>query len=64
MARAPNFLTRRATLGLSVGAIAAMACSRDPSGAGATGRADLEAVFAENGVAGTFALYDMGITSR
>ena len=59
MARAPNFLTRRATLGLSVGAIATMACRRAPSAAGATGRADLEATFAENGVAGTFALYDM-----
>ncbi len=59
MTRAPTFLTRRATLGLSLGAIATMACGRDPSAAGATGRADLEAVFFENGVAGTFALYDV-----
>jgi beta-lactamase class D len=59
MTRAPTFLTRRATLGLSVGAIATMACGRDPSAAGATGRTDLEAVFVENGVAGTFALYDV-----
>jgi beta-lactamase class D len=59
MTRAPTFLTRRATLGLSLGAIATMACGRDPSAAGATGRADLEAVFVENGVAGTFALYDV-----
>jgi beta-lactamase class D len=59
MTEALTRLTRRATLGLSVGAIATMACRRAPSAAGATGRADLEAVFAENGVAGTFALYDM-----
>jgi len=59
MTRAPTFLTRRATLGLSVGAIATMACGHDPSAAGATGRTDLEAVFVENGVAGTFALYDV-----
>jgi beta-lactamase class D len=59
MARALNLLTRRATLGFSVGAIAMMACGRDPSAAGSTERADLEAVFAENGLAGTFVLYDV-----
>src|SRR5262245_34673763 len=57
--RALNLLTRRATLGFSVGAIAMMACGRDPSAAGSTERADLEAVFAENGLAGTFVLYDV-----
>src|SRR5499427_2747662 len=59
MARALNLLTRRATLGFSVGAIAMMACGRDPSAAGSTEQADLEAVFAENGLAGTFVLYDV-----
>ena len=59
MARALNLLTRRATLGFSVGAIAMMACGRDPSAASSTERADLEAVFAENGLAGTFVLYDV-----
>jgi beta-lactamase class D len=52
-------LTRRAALGVSLGALAVMACGRDPLAAGATQRADLEAVFTENGVAGTFALYDV-----
>jgi beta-lactamase class D len=59
MARVLNLLTRRATLGFSVGAIAMMACGRDPSAASSTERADLEAVFAENGLAGTFVLYDV-----
>jgi beta-lactamase class D len=53
-----NLLTRRAALGLPVGAMAVMACGRDPLAAGSTERADLEAVFAENGLAGTFVLYD------
>src|SRR5262249_22512975 len=51
--------TRRAALGLSVGAIATVACGRNALAAGLTERADLEAVFAENGVAGTFVLYDV-----
>jgi beta-lactamase class D len=36
-----------------------MACGRDALAAGATQRADLEAIFTENGVAGTFVLYDV-----
>jgi beta-lactamase class D len=59
MTEALTGLTRRAALGVSLGALAVMACGRDPLAAGATQRADLEAVFAENGVAGTFALYDV-----
>ncbi len=59
MTEALTRLTRRAAFGVSLGALTVMACGRDPSAAGATGRADLEAIFAENGVAGTFALYDM-----
>src|SRR5262245_4402332 len=46
--------TRRAALGLSIGAIATMACGRSALAAGMTERADLEAVFAETGVTGTF----------
>jgi beta-lactamase class D len=53
-----NLLTRRAALGLPVSAMAVMACGRDPLAVGSTERADLEAVFAENGLAGTFVLYD------
>ena len=52
--------TRRAALGLSIGAIATVACGRNALAAGLTERADLGAVFAENGVAGTFVLYDVG----
>jgi beta-lactamase class D len=59
MTEALTGLTRRAALGVSLGALAVMACGRDPLAAGATQRADLEAVFTENGVAGTFALYDV-----
>jgi beta-lactamase class D len=59
IARALNLLTRRAALGLPVGAMAVMACGRDPLAAGSTERADLEAIFAENGLAGRFVLYDV-----
>jgi len=52
--------TRRAALGLSIGAIATVACGRNSLAAGLTERADLQAVFAENSVAGTFVLYDVG----
>src|SRR5262245_49877223 len=52
--------TRRAALGLSIGAIAAVTCGRDSLAGGLTERTDLEAVFAENSVAGTFVLYDVG----
>src|SRR5262249_8834098 len=45
---------------LSIGAIAAVTCGRDSLAAGLTERTDLEAVFAENSVAGTFVLYDLG----
>jgi beta-lactamase class D len=58
MTEALSHLTRRAALGVSVGAMAAMACGRALA-VGATQRRDLEAVFAENGVAGTFVLYDV-----
>jgi beta-lactamase class D len=56
-------VTRRAALGLSAGgvavaAIAGVACA-DPSFASAQERADLDSVFADNGVAGTFVLYDV-----
>jgi beta-lactamase class D len=59
MVGALNLVTRRAALGFSVGAVAMMACGRDSLAAGSTERADLEAVFAENGLAGTFVLYDV-----
>jgi beta-lactamase class D len=59
MMRGPSVLTRRRALGLSLAGIAMMACSRDPLAAGSTERTDLESVFAENGVAGTFALYEV-----
>src|SRR5262245_33944791 len=52
--------TRRAAVGLSIGAITAVTCGRDSLAAGLTERTDLEAVFAENSVAGTFVLYDVG----
>jgi beta-lactamase class D len=58
MTEALTHPTRRAALGVSVGAMAAMACGRALA-IGATQRRDLEAVFAENGVAGTFVLYDV-----
>src|SRR5262249_49824709 len=60
MTRGLNLLTRRTALGVSLGAVATIACGRSPLAAGSTERADLEAVFAENGVAGTFVLYDVG----
>src|SRR5262245_30780325 len=59
MTEAPTHLTRRAALGVSLGAIAAMASGRAALAAGATQRKDLEAVFAESGVAGTFVLHDV-----
>jgi beta-lactamase class D len=52
-----SHLTRRAAIRLPVGGIALMACGR--ALAGPTERTDLEAVFRENGVDGTFALYDV-----
>ena len=60
MTRGLNLLTRRTALGVSLGAVATIACGRSPLAAGSTERADLEAVFAESGVAGTFVLYDVG----
>src|SRR5215472_7765959 len=51
--------TRRAAIGVSIGAIAMLAWDRSASAAAMTERADLEAVFAENSVAGTFVLYDV-----
>lgn len=51
-------ITRRAALRLSISGIALMACGRRLT-AGSTERRDLEAVFSENGVVGTFALYDV-----
>src|SRR5919109_572471 len=59
MTEALTHLTRRAALGVSLGAMAVVACGRDPLAADATQRADLEAVFAESGVAGTFVLYEV-----
>src|SRR5437016_2270600 len=50
-------VTRRAALRLSIGGIALIAAGRRLT-AGPTERTDLEAVFSENGVAGTFVLYD------
>jgi beta-lactamase class D len=51
-------MTRRAALRLSIGGIALLACGQRLT-AGSTERTDLEVVFKENGVAGTFALYDV-----
>ena len=62
MAGALNLFTRRTALGVSIAAIALSARGRVPLAAGSTERADLEAVFAENGVAGTFVLYDVATT--
>lgn len=50
-------VSRRAALRLSISGIALMACARRLM-AGATERTDLEAVFKDNGVTGTFVLYD------
>ena len=52
-------VTRRAALGLSIGGMAMIACGRDLLAAGWTERVELETVFAENGVAGTFVLHDV-----
>jgi beta-lactamase class D len=52
-------VTRRAALGFSIGSIAMMACGRHLLAAGSTERADFEAVFTENGLVGTFVLYDV-----
>jgi hypothetical protein len=52
-------VTRRTALGLSIGGMAMMACGRDLLAAGWTERVELETVFAENGVAGTFVLLDV-----
>jgi len=58
MTGALSLFTRRTALGVSIAAIALIARGRAPLAAGSTERADLDAVFAENGVAGTFVLYD------
>jgi beta-lactamase class D len=50
-------VTRRAALRLSISGIALVACGRRLI-AGSTERTDLEAIFRENGVTGTFVLYD------
>jgi beta-lactamase class D len=50
-------MTRRAMLVLSAGGAAVLASGRSPQ-ASTVERADLEAVFKEHGVIGTFALYD------
>jgi beta-lactamase class D len=52
-------VTRRDALGFSIGSIAMTACGRRLLAAGSTERADLEAVFTENALAGTFVLYDV-----
>jgi beta-lactamase class D len=59
MTGALSLFTRRTALGVSIAAIALVARGRALLAAGLTERADLEAVFAENGVAGTFVLYDV-----
>lgn len=59
MTAALSLFTRRTALGVSIGAITVIARGHAPLAAGSTERADLEAVFAENGVAGTFVLYDV-----
>ena len=51
-------LTRRAAIRLSISGMALMACGRRLM-AGTTERNDLDAVFRENNVAGTFVLYDV-----
>jgi beta-lactamase class D len=51
-------MTRRAAIRLSISGIALMACGRRLT-AGSTERTDLEAVFRDNGVTGTFVLYDV-----
>jgi beta-lactamase class D len=56
-------VTRRAALGLSAGSVAALACS-DAWSAGTLSastqeRPNLDSVFADNGVAGAFVLYDV-----
>jgi beta-lactamase class D len=52
-------VTRRGALGLSIGSIAIMACGTRLLASGSTERGDLDAVFTENGVVGTFVLYDV-----
>jgi beta-lactamase class D len=59
MTAALNLFTRRTALAVSIAAIALIARGRAPLAAGLTERADLDAVFAENDVAGTFVLYDV-----
>lgn len=59
MTGALKLFTRRTALGVSIAAIAVIARGRAALAAGSTERADLDAVFAENGVAGTFVLYDV-----
>jgi len=59
MSAALNLFTRRTALAVSIAAIALIARGRAPLAAASTERADLDAVFAENGVAGTFVLYDV-----
>jgi len=55
----PYAVTRRATFGIAIGSIAMLTSGLRPRAAGSTERADLDAVFRENGVAGTFVLYDV-----
>ena len=59
MTGARHVVTRRATLALSMGAMATVAGRGRLSAAGTQERADLAAVFVELGVAGTFVLYDV-----
>ena len=59
MTGALSLSTRRTALAVSIGAITVIARGRAALAADSTERADLEAVFAENGVAGTFVLYDV-----
>jgi beta-lactamase class D len=53
-----HLVTRWAALALALGGSAFLACGADLRAADAIERADLDAVFTENGVTGTFALYD------
>jgi beta-lactamase class D len=53
-----HLVSRRTALGLALGGIAFLACGDNLWAGGTEERADLDAVFADSGVTGTFVLYD------
>jgi hypothetical protein len=52
-------LTRRGVLGLSIGGVTTLLLSSGSRAGDHVERADLNAIFQENGVVGTFAFYDV-----